>query len=189
MQHNILTLDIAGQPWDWLSIEDAAYYVATNKVAWTLGEDAIRLRGGINARGERSILEIPPIIALARSEARVRHAKAILPLGKDNTLLYKRDRGICAYCGDHVRPSEVTRDHVVPRCQGGKDVWENVVLAHKGCNQAKGGRDPEQANMPLIFIPYAPNRWEHFVLSGRRVLASQMDFLAQHLPAHSRVRQ
>lgn len=188
MQHNILTLDIAGQPWKWLTIEQAAMRIATNKVAWSLGESPLVLRGGFTASGDRSYLEVPPIIALARSEAMVKHARAILPLGESNVLLYRRDRGVCAFCGDHVRPSEATRDHVIPRCQGGRDIWENVVLAHKGCNQAKGGRTPEQAGMPLLYVPYSPGRSEHFILSGRHVLAEQMDFLVRCLPSHSRAR-
>lgn len=183
----VLGLDISGMPYRWLSIDRAAYLVATGKVAWTLGEPAAILHGGIQRiSGRRSELALPPVIALAKSEAMVRHAHSI-PLGRDdNTLLGKRDRMICAYCGDRIAPGSLTRDHVYPRARGGKDVWTNVVAAHRSCNMRKACRTPEEAGMPLLYVPYAPCRFEHFLLSGRHIIADQQDYLALRLPAHSR---
>lgn len=43
--------------------------------------------------------------------------------------------------------------------------------------------------MRLIYVPYVPCRHEHFLLSGRKILADQMDYLAPSLPAHSRARK
>jgi len=185
---NILALSVAGVPHRWLDIDRAAYYVAADKVAWSLGEPAVILHGGLHrATGLRSELTLPPVIALARSEAMVRHTHAI-PLGRDdNSLLGKRDRMICAYCGEKIRPGELTRDHVHPRARGGKDVWTNVVAAHRSCNMRKACRTPEEAGMPLLYVPYAPCRFEHFILSGRHIVADQMNYLANRLPAHSRV--
>lgn len=46
------------------------------------------------------------------------------------------------------------------------------------CNTRKGARTPEEANMPLLAVPYAPNPHEYlYLLRGRRILADQMDFL------------
>ena len=42
----ILALSIAGMPHRWMDIDRAAYYVATDKVAWTLGDPALILHGG-----------------------------------------------------------------------------------------------------------------------------------------------
>ena len=98
------------------------------------------------------------------------------------------DRHTCVYCGDGFTPKDLSRDHVVPRAQGGKDVWANVVTACRACNQRKGGCRPEQTrSMQLLFVPYAPCLWEHFILSARGILADQMDFLAARLPRHSRI--
>lgn len=184
----ILALSISGMPHRWMDIDRAAYYVATNKVAWTLGDPAMILHGGTQrTSGLRSELALPPVIALARSEAMVCHAYAI-PLGRDdNFLLGKRDRMICAYCGDRILSGDLTRDHVHPKARGGKDVWTNVVAAHRSCNMRKGCRTPEEARMPLLYIPYEPCRFEHFILSGRHIVADQMSYLAHRLPAHSRV--
>lgn len=185
----ILALSVAGVPHRWVDINRAAYYVAADKVAWELGEPIAILRGGLQrATGVRSEIILPPVIALAKSEAMAGYARAI-PLGRDdNTLLGKRDRMICAYCGDKVAPTDLTRDHVLPRARGGKDVWSNVVTAHRSCNMRKGCRTPEEANMPLLYVPYEPDRFEHFILSGRHIVADQMSYLSTRLPAHSRVR-
>lgn len=65
-----------------------------------------------------------------------------------------RDRGLCAYCGDEDH--DMTMDHILPRAQGGKHVWENVVAACRQCNHRKGNKTPEQAKMPLLFRPSRP---------------------------------
>ena len=56
-----------------------------------------------------------------------------------------RDGGICQYCG---APAEHV-DHVIPRCQGGRDEIDNLVAACAKCNLTKSGRTPEQAGMKL----------------------------------------
>jgi hypothetical protein len=176
----ILALDIAGQPFRWLDVERAIYYVAAGKVAWEIGDDEMVFRGGIQRNGARSTLVLRPVIALAKSEAMVRHQQR-LPLGHDNTLLFRRDREICAYCGDQFDRRNLTRDHVLPRARGGQDVWTNVVAACRACNTRKACRTPEEAAMPLLFVPYAPCRFEHFILTGRRILSDQMSYLAAHV--------
>jgi 5-methylcytosine-specific restriction endonuclease McrA len=72
--------------------------------------------------------------------------------------VYARDRGRCQYCGARVARESWTYDHVVPRAQGGKTCWENVVVACMPCNQRKGGRTPEQARMALACAPVKPKR-------------------------------
>ena len=78
--------------------------------------------------------------------------------------LFLRDRFACQYCG-HGR--ELTFDHVVPRAQGGRTTWENVVTACAPCNLKKGGRTPQQAHMPLHVEPLRPTSW-HLHEHGRR---------------------
>lgn len=50
----------------------------------------------------------------------------------------------CAYCKQSVKHGKATKDHVVPRGQGGPNVAENIVLACKPCNEAKANRTPEE---------------------------------------------
>jgi 5-methylcytosine-specific restriction endonuclease McrA len=73
-----------------------------------------------------------------------------VPYSKSGVL--RRDGHCCAYCGK----TATTMDQVVPRCQGGKTEWLNAVAACERCNNAKAGRTPEQAKMPLRFRPFIP---------------------------------
>ena len=43
--------------------------------------------------------------------------------------------------------------------------------------------------MELVYLPYVPNRAEYLILTNRRILVDQMEFLAQHVPAQSRLHQ
>ncbi len=72
--------------------------------------------------------------------------------------LYARDQNRCQYCGGHFSSSELSLDHVVPRSQGGRNTWGNIVCACVRCNVRKGGRTPREANMKLISRPRKPRR-------------------------------
>lgn len=182
----ILGLDMAGNPAQWLSAEQAITLAATDGIAWQWGGETLVFHGGWNRHGARSIIGLSPIVGLAGRRPSV-WLREELPL--TNALLFRRDRHVCAYCGGQFKSRDLSRDHVVPRMQGGVDNWTNVVTACKSCNQRKGGRRPEETrDMKLLFVPYRPCLWEHFILSAREILADQMDFLADRLPRHSRVR-
>ena len=80
----------------------------------------------------------------------------------------------------------LTIEHIIPVSRGGKHAWMNVVTACRGCNHRKGNRTPEEARMPLLYVPYAVCRNEGFIISNRNILADQMEFLASTLPRYSR---
>jgi hypothetical protein len=67
--------------------------------------------------------------------------------------IFVRDGYRCMYCGHHFGPDKLTLDHVIPLCQGGRDIWDNLVAACKRCNGRKGGRTPLEAGMALIRRP------------------------------------
>ncbi len=183
----ILTLDPHGVPHRWVSWQHACFYYAKDLVAWAIGANSFVIRGGLNRMtGERSEICANSIIAIKGRALAGRQFRQVPPL--DNRELFLRDRHICAYCGDSLSSVRLTRDHVVPVSQGGRDIWMNVVTACRGCNQRKSGRTPEEARMQLIYAPYVPNKAEYLILSNRNILLDQMDFLAQHVPSQSRVR-
>lgn len=72
--------------------------------------------------------------------------------------IYARDADTCQYCGKNLPRTDLNLDHVLPRSQGGKTTWENVVCSCVPCNLKKGGRTPEQAGMKLMKKPVRP-RW------------------------------
>lgn len=70
--------------------------------------------------------------------------------------IFERDKNTCQYCNRRFSKTDLTIDHVVPRSKGGKDTWENLVLACVKCNVRKANRTPTQANMPLRRKPGKP---------------------------------
>jgi 5-methylcytosine-specific restriction endonuclease McrA len=184
----ILTLDMYGTPHRWVSWQMACVYQAKELVAWEAGDRNFSFHGGMcRQTGERSHIETNSIIAIKGKSVLSKTMNQTPPLS--NRELFSRDRHICAYCGNHLVGAKLTRDHVVPVSQGGKDRWMNVVTACRPCNQHKSGRTPEQAHMPLLYAPYVPNKAEYLILSNRNILADQMEFLAKHLSAQSRWKQ
>jgi 5-methylcytosine-specific restriction endonuclease McrA len=152
-------------------------------VAWSVGREVREFRGGWQKNGVRSRIATRSILAIKGSGAGAhRHAP-----GLTNQMLFVRDRQVCAYCGGRFMVRELSRDHVVPVSRGGKDAWTNTVTACRSCNTRKGGRSPEQAGMPLLYVPYVPNRHEHFILRNRRILADQMEYLLAGVPKTSRL--
>lgn len=83
--------------------------------------------------------------------------------------VYARDRNTCQYCGRRLPRQELNLDHVVPRSQGGRSTWENIVCSCLVCNRRKGGRTPAQAGMRLIRRPEKP-QWNPIstVIVGRK---------------------
>lgn len=184
----ILTLDMHGVPHRWITWQHACYYYAKDQVAWNMGGRAFTVYGGLNRMtGERSSISACSIIAIKGRAMAMKAFSQVPPL--NNRELFHRDRQICAYCSSLLPISKLTRDHIVPFSRGGKDTWMNVVTACRACNERKSDRTPERAGMELVYLPYVPNRAEYLILTNRRILADQMEFLAQHVPAQSRLHQ
>lgn len=179
----ILLLDAGGMPVRWAEWTEAVTILASGESAWTYGEPIAIARGGTRADGARSLIEIPPVLA----KRGVHDPDLFGRTPKlDNAMLFARDRHLCLYCGERFHWHQLSRDHVIPRCLGGQDAWENVVTACRRCNHHKGGRSPEQAGLRLLAVPYAPSHAEGLILAGRRVLIDQMLFLEKHVPASRR---
>lgn len=98
-------------------------------------------------------LKVPSIVRFLRG---VRARRQAVKFSREN--VYARDGGRCQYCGARVARAESTYDHVVPRAQGGRTGWDNIVIACVPCNQRKGGRTPAQAGMKLRSVPVKPAR-------------------------------
>lgn len=115
--------------------------------------------GTINRR-----IRIPRVLVLSAYEH--------LPKGRvrfSRLNIYARDGDTCQYCGHKLARNELNLDHIIPRSQGGKTSWENVVCSCVPCNLRKGGRTPDQAHMTLLKRPLRP-RWTPFFRgSARRV--------------------
>lgn len=184
-QH-VLQLDIQGTPQAWISLEQAAVHAASGSVAWVDGEGPLAtLRGGFNvARGCQSRIDVHPIVAL-HGAPRINLFDQAPAFGR--TKLFRRDRHTCAYCGHRFAERELSCEHIVPQSRGGAWTWMNLVTACGPCNGRKADRTPEEARMPLVYLPYVPSRFEAFLLEGRHIRTDVHDWLAARLPKGSRL--
>lgn len=181
----ILTLDQSGQPHRWMKWEDVVTLKCKNMIAWELGDSRETKRGGVSRlTGIRSEVEVAPIVAI---KGKFKYDARTPPLTNKN--LFARDLHTCGYCGRIYREDKLSRDHIMPVSKGGPNIWQNCITACKTCNREKDDMTPEQADMPLLFVPYVPSVYEKLILQNRRIIAVQMDFLQDFLPAHSRLKQ
>jgi len=186
LRQQILRTDISGMPLEWVAYQDAVRLHFNGQIAYTCGTNIMTIRGGINAKTNlRSQVCVNSIIA-THGNNQTLDKKYASPL--NNRTLFNRDDHLCLYCGLKFSSDNLSRDHVTPLFQGGKDTWVNVVSACKRCNNAKAGRTPEQAKMELLAIPFAPTHAEYIFLQGRKILCDQMEFLKQHFPRTSPLR-
>ena len=72
--------------------------------------------------------------------------------------IFARDRNRCQYCGKRFPTSELSLDHILPRTQGGRMEWTNIVCCCVQCNVRKGGRTPVQAGVKLMAEPVQPRQ-------------------------------
>jgi 5-methylcytosine-specific restriction endonuclease McrA len=72
------------------------------------------------------------------------------------TNVFARDQYRCGYCGQEKKTSQLNYDHVIPRHQGGKTEWSNIISSCYPCNLKKANRTPEQAGMKLRHPPVRP---------------------------------
>ena len=186
MQPHVLQLDIQGTPQAWITLEHAAAHYATQSVIWFDGAAPLAtLRGGYNvALARQSVLDIHPIIAV-KGAAKCNLFDCVPSFSKSKLL--KRDRHTCAYCGGVFKDADLQCEHILPLSRGGLWTWTNLVAACAQCNGRKGAKTPEEAGMPLLYLPYTPSRFEDFLLGGRGIRADVHEWLAARLPRYSRL--
>jgi 5-methylcytosine-specific restriction endonuclease McrA len=94
-----------------------------------------------------------PVPSVVRLILYVRVPVKRVVLSKRNIL--KRDNYRCQYCG--TTHGSMTVDHVIPKRLRGTDSWENLVCSCARCNNIKGDRSPDEAEMTLLRRPKKPN--------------------------------
>lgn len=120
-------------------------------------------------------IRMPAVVRLLRF---VRRKPPLVSFSRRN--LFARDKNTCQYCALRFDTMNLTYDHVVPKSQGGKTEWTNVVTCCVDCNRRKGGRTPEQAGMRLLSRPHRPNFLPTvltFTFSVKNAPESWRDFL------------
>ena len=103
-------------------------------------------------RSAKTSFRMPSVVRLV--EPFTRHNRRV-KFSKHN--VFSRDRFKCQYCGQRKVVEELTQDHLVPRSQGGRTCWENIVTACKDCNAEKADRTPQESGMRPLTIPRRPD--------------------------------
>jgi len=77
--------------------------------------------------------------------------------------VFKRDKNECQYCGKFLKPGQPTLDHILPKSLGGTSTFMNCITACYACNNKKGNKTPDAANMKLISNPTIPIGYIHHI--------------------------
>ncbi len=74
--------------------------------------------------------------------------------------VFLRDEWECQYCTQEFKTHQLTFDHVIPRCLGGRTSWDNIVAACRKCNTVKGHKLPHECDMHPRKTPKQPTIFE-----------------------------
>jgi 5-methylcytosine-specific restriction endonuclease McrA len=100
-------------------------------------------------RSQKLILPVPSIVMTKE------YISPQVGVNFNRKMVYLRDEFTCQYCGEEFETDDLTLDHVIPKSQGGKLEWDNVVTACCSCNFMKGA-----GLMRPLSEPRQPNYWE-----------------------------
>jgi 5-methylcytosine-specific restriction endonuclease McrA len=149
MSQDCLILDSNWEPQSFCHWTDAMRLIYKGR-AQVIKED----EGGRVLRSTSFTYGMPRVIVVKGRWTK--RKRLSVPFSRRNIAI--RDNSTCQYCGDVLQTHEYTLEHVIPKSQGGKAVWTNIVLACISCNSSKAGLTPAQAGMYLLSQPMEPKR-------------------------------
>jgi 5-methylcytosine-specific restriction endonuclease McrA len=162
-----LVLNAAYEPIHLVTWEKAMCLVVTMKAEIVAEYDEV-------VRSVSQIYRLPSVVRLKRY---VRTFRRTMNSRCTRRNILLRDRMTCQYCGVKMNHSNVTIDHVKPRCHGGTTVWDNVVTACHPCNRQKADLTPEQAGLKLMRPPKRPTWIDLLEEAHRELIASWLPFI------------
>jgi len=176
LSQQVLRIDASGMPLEWIDYKEAVRLYCLGQVAYAFGSRLYELHGGINARsGRQTVVEVNSMLATQGCSGNPGSLRGDYVPPLNNETLFRRDAQLCMYCGGRFTVHQLSRDHVRPFCQGGKDVWNNVVAACRRCNNAKASRTPAQIP-PCIPQPCRSARsgpWPVFLTNSIRTFTTE----------------
>ncbi len=153
MNAKVLILNQNYEPMSVISARKAVILLYLGKAELVAAQDGKQVR---------SVAMAMPFPSIVRLSVYVHVPFKRIILSRKNIL--RRDGHRCQFCGRGDLP--LTVDHVIPISRGGEDTWDNLVCACVDCNNKKGDRTPEEAQMVLRRRPMRPNHVtfiRHFV--------------------------
>lgn len=148
MTDRVLLLNSSYEPVSLISPERAI-------TLWYSGKVTIVAERDITWRSVSVAIRVPSIVRLVNYVRGLTGRREIVKLTRKNILL--RDNYTCQYCGKSAGPERLNIDHVIPKGQGGKSEWTNLVASCVPCNSAKDCKTPKQAGMSLKRKPKKPD--------------------------------
>jgi 5-methylcytosine-specific restriction endonuclease McrA len=136
-------------PLSLMSWQDAVQALIAEKIAVIAEYDAW-------VRSPSRKIKLPSVVALRQYQKLPRR----VAFTRFNVFL--RDRFRCQYCNEPFEASDLTFDHVVPRCKGGQTTWDNVCAACRSCN----GKKDRFVTMRPAVMPRTPT--PHELLAAKR---------------------
>ncbi len=166
MSKQVLVLNASYEPLSLVSVRRAMVLLLREKAELLEATETL-------LRSSNQAYPVPLVIRLVHY-VRLPHRKA--PPTRAAVML--RDGYACQYCGAAPGRHWLTVDHVVPRSRGGCHDWDNLVTACTLCNQKKGSRTPEEADMPLRRKPFEPS-YIALVLLSNPIAAKRWEGLSE----------
>lgn len=148
MTDRVLLLNQSYEPVSLISPERAI-------TLWYSGKVTVIAERDITWRSVSVVIRVPSIVKLVNYVKGLTGRRTIVKLTRKNILL--RDNYTCQYCGVHAGPDRLNIDHVIPKAQGGKSEWTNLVASCIPCNSAKDCKTPKQAGLSLKRKPKKPD--------------------------------
>jgi 5-methylcytosine-specific restriction endonuclease McrA len=141
-----------------------------------LGKVTVVVESDITWRSVSIAIKVPSVVRMVNYVRGLTGKRNVVKLTRKNIMI--RDKYSCQYCGIKHSTDKLNIDHIIPKAQGGKSEWENLVCSCVKCNTKKDCRTPKQAGMNISKVPKKP---DFFVFTLHRkyhkVPESWIDFM------------
>lgn len=140
-----LVLNCGFQPVGSISWKKAIVMIMTGKATMVESYD-------IPIRSQKETIACPSVISISKS---IPHKRNMVTFSRNN--IFARDKLTCQYCYKRFKKEQLTLDHVVPQCRGGKTNWSNIVTSCLKCNSKKSDKSLIQSGYRLKTQPKKPS--------------------------------
>ncbi len=154
-----LLLNSNGEPLQFIDGTRAIKLLLKDRVEVASGMTGLPSYWEDSVQSATQVFKLPAVLRLKYYVQKRAHKK---PPRFQKKVLFNRDEWECQYCGVGLTYSAITIDHVYPQSRGGQTSWKNCVSACKKCNNRKGNKTPEEAEMKLLKQPAEPNVFHYW---------------------------
>lgn len=131
-----------------------------------LGKVQVVSETNVTWRSVSISIRVPSIVRMVNYVRGLTGKRNVVRLTRKNIMI--RDQYTCQYCGSKKGPENLNIDHVIPKAQGGKTAWENIVASCFKCNNKKDCRTPKQAGMAILKNPRKPDFFVFTLYKGHK---------------------